>query len=359
MMHVDLQFSLRELVQAIIGFQSLLFFVVMVIGASRNRWSDLFLGGFFLLLGAQMIVLISEGIMECSSCFDGFLCVFGFGYGPVIYLFVQSLIYRDYRPQKKQLLHIAPVLLLSLGGFLGLNLCPRIGSLLYVSILIYLVLTIKSVVRYHKMVHATQSTDSSVNLKWIQWMMIFFVITLLFDLFQHFYNSIDLIGDITPVEISLLILVNGMFYLGIRQPLLFKGIGPSDVQFAEEHLNVNHSSSEDIPVKLEEVNQFLLDSKVYQKSDLSLSALAREQDISPRQLSQLINRYAGKSFMDYINTFRIDYAKQRLQNPLDPGETIQEVMYGSGFNSKSSFNTIFKAKTGQTPSQYKKTVSKK
>lgn len=358
-MHIDIQFSFRELVQAIIGFQSLLFFVAMVIGGSPNRWSNLFLGGFFSLLGAQMIVLIYEGVTECSSCIAGFLCVFGFGYGPFLYLFVQSLIYRDYRPQKNQLLHFAPVLLLSLGSLSGLNLCPRIGSLLYVSIVIYLVLTIKSVVRYYKMVHATQSTDSSVNLGWILWMMIFFVVTLLFDLFQHFYNSIDLIGDITPVEISLLILVNGMFYLGIRQPFLFKGIGQGDVRFAEEYRWINQPSSEHIPEKLEQVSQFLSDSKIYTKSDLSLAGLARELALSPRQLSQLINRYAGKSFMDYINTFRIDYAKQRLQNPLDPGETIQEVMYASGFNSKSSFNTIFKSKTGKTPSQYKKTVPKK
>ncbi len=359
MMHIDLQFSFRELVQAIIGFQSILFFVVMVIGASPNRWSNLFLGGFFLLLGAQMIVLISEGLMECSSCIDGFLCVFGFGYGPFLYLFVQSLIYRDYQPQKKQLLHFAPIILLSLGSFLDLELCQKIGSLLYISILIYLVLTIRSVVHYYKMVHATQSTDSSVHLGWIQWMMVFFVITLLFDLFQHFYHSIDLIGDVTPVEIALLVLVNGMFYLGIRQPFLFKGIGQSDVRFVEEYRRLNQPRSEDVPKKLDEVNQFLLDSKIYQKSDLSLAGLAREQGLTPRQLSQLINRYAGKSFMDYINTFRIDYAKQRLQNPLDTGETIQEVMYESGFNSKSSFNTIFKSKTGKTPSQFKKAVYKK
>ncbi|MCB0684696.1 MAG: AraC family transcriptional regulator, partial [Saprospiraceae bacterium] len=47
-------------------------------------------------------------------------------------------------------------------------------------------------------------------------------------------------------------------------------------------------------------------------------------------------------------------ARERLANPADPKETILEVMYEVGFNSKSSFNTLFKQQTGLTPSEYKK-----
>ena len=57
--------------------------------------------------------------------------------------------------------------------------------------------------------------------------------------------------------------------------------------------------------------------------------------------------------MDFINTYRIEKAKERLLHPKDEKETILEVMYEVGFNSKSSFNTVFKKKTGLTPSQYK------
>jgi len=34
--------------------------------------------------------------------------------------------------------------------------------------------------------------------------------------------------------------------------------------------------------------------------------------------------------------------------------TIQEIMYQSGFNSKSSFNKEFKKLNGTTPSEYRK-----
>ena len=43
--------------------------------------------------------------------------------------------------------------------------------------------------------------------------------------------------------------------------------------------------------------------------------------------------------MGLINSYRIELAKDYLKNPSDPKETIQEVMYNVGFNSKSSFNT--------------------
>lgn len=58
--------------------------------------------------------------------------------------------------------------------------------------------------------------------------------------------------------------------------------------------------------------------------------------------------------MGFINNFRIEKAKFLLSNPKEHEETVLEVMYDVGFNSKSSFFTIFKQKTGLTPSQFKK-----
>jgi len=60
----------------------------------------------------------------------------------------------------------------------------------------------------------------------------------------------------------------------------------------------------------------------------------------------------------FINDYRIELAKDRFKNPIDAKETILEIMYDVGFNSKSSFYTIFKQKTGHTPSEYKKIQAK-
>jgi AraC-like DNA-binding protein len=53
----------------------------------------------------------------------------------------------------------------------------------------------------------------------------------------------------------------------------------------------------------------------------------------------------------------VDEVKQRLENPRFKHLTILAIAYDSGFNSKSSFNTIFKEKTGLTPSDYMKEVN--
>ena len=84
-----------------------------------------------------------------------------------------------------------------------------------------------------------------------------------------------------------------------------------------------------------------------------LDTLAERMEMHPRKLSELINQGLGKNFMGLINSYRIELAKRRLQSPRDPGETVLEVMYEVGFNSKSSFNTLFKKTTGMTPTAYR------
>jgi AraC-like DNA-binding protein len=91
---------------------------------------------------------------------------------------------------------------------------------------------------------------------------------------------------------------------------------------------------------------------LYLNADLTLEDLAKAIAEHPRNLSLAINSILGKNFFDLVNSYRIEAAKARLKNRKDPGLTILEVMYEVGFNSKSSFNTQFRQKTGMTPSQY-------
>src|SRR6185503_2829883 len=65
-----------------------------------------------------------------------------------------------------------------------------------------------------------------------------------------------------------------------------------------------------------------------------------------------------QNFFDFINRFRIDEAKLMLTNPKDRKITVLEVLYQVGFNSKSSFNTLFKKYTGLTPTAFRKEQQK-
>ena len=67
----------------------------------------------------------------------------------------------------------------------------------------------------------------------------------------------------------------------------------------------------------------------------------------------------GKNFYTLVNDYRIEEVKRRLEDPRYRNLTILAIAYDSGFNAKSSFNTIFKEQTGMTPSEYQKQVTSK
>jgi AraC-like DNA-binding protein len=95
-------------------------------------------------------------------------------------------------------------------------------------------------------------------------------------------------------------------------------------------------------------------NSLHANPELNLKDLSKHLELSPRRLSYLINTFLNQNFMGFVNDYRIKKAKYLLSNPKEKGETVLEVMYVVGFNSKSSFFTIFKQKTGVTPSEFKK-----
>lgn len=92
----------------------------------------------------------------------------------------------------------------------------------------------------------------------------------------------------------------------------------------------------------------------YLESKLTLSELASQLNMSTHHLSQIINEQLGKNFFDFVNHYRVETIKQKLQNPTFAHYTLLGIALESGFNSKTSFNNVFKKMTGMTPSQYQK-----
>ena len=75
-------------------------------------------------------------------------------------------------------------------------------------------------------------------------------------------------------------------------------------------------------------------------------------DLSIHEISELLNHHMQTNFNQFINGFRIDKAKSILLD--SPDMTVLDIGFDVGFNSKSSFNSIFKKTTGLTPSQFRK-----
>ncbi|MCG6190021.1 helix-turn-helix domain-containing protein [Maribellus maritimus] len=96
------------------------------------------------------------------------------------------------------------------------------------------------------------------------------------------------------------------------------------------------------------------EEKVFIENELSLAELSKKINVQPYQLSELISRLYGESFFDFINRYRIEEIKSRLDDPASDSYSLLGIAMDCGFNSKSSFNTAFKKFTGQTPSEYRK-----
>ncbi|WP_448550937.1 helix-turn-helix domain-containing protein [Thalassotalea montiporae] len=101
------------------------------------------------------------------------------------------------------------------------------------------------------------------------------------------------------------------------------------------------------------IEQAMQQDQLYLDSSLSLQKLASHIHTSPNYISQTLNEALGANFFDYVNRYRIDAAKQALQQSND---TVVDIAMAVGFNAKSSFYTAFKKETQQTPSQYRKSV---
>ncbi|MDX1498326.1 MAG: helix-turn-helix domain-containing protein [Woeseiaceae bacterium] len=93
--------------------------------------------------------------------------------------------------------------------------------------------------------------------------------------------------------------------------------------------------------------------RLYLRQDLSLPVLAREMGCSVNHLSQVINAGFGMSFFDYLNSYRIAYAKELLSRPEDRDVPILRIAFSSGFNSNSAFYAAFRKRVGRTPAQYR------
>ena len=94
--------------------------------------------------------------------------------------------------------------------------------------------------------------------------------------------------------------------------------------------------------------------KVYQDPELNREGLADSMGISPRSLTTLINGHFGVTFYEFVNNYRVLETRDKLSDPANTSVTVQRIFEDAGFNSKSTFNTLFKKATGQTPSEYRR-----
>jgi PAS domain S-box-containing protein len=95
--------------------------------------------------------------------------------------------------------------------------------------------------------------------------------------------------------------------------------------------------------------QLLEREKIYLDPDLSLKQTADRLMTNTKYLSQVVNQFTAKNFQQFVNTYRIEAVKSKINDPQYSNLTLYGISLYCGFKNKSTFYKVFKEITGLTP----------
>ena len=113
-------------------------------------------------------------------------------------------------------------------------------------------------------------------------------------------------------------------------------------------------SDEELAADYAALGRLMKEEKLYKDPGLNLKTLAERMEVHPRQMSYLVNQFAGMNVQHFINTYRVDYARELLHREDMQQYTLESIGEMVGFNSRSTFFATFKKIAGMTPKDYQK-----
>lgn len=285
--------------------------------------------------------------------------LFALLYGPLLYHHVWALA-RDASFGPQTWLHGAPFLAVNLLWLEGALPLRVLAYGIFASIGAYLAAGFLELRHYRQVLQATGPANDAVTLDWLRsvlWILscVWILDVLSFAGHRVAPRAVEE-GLTLLLFVVLLGLVTWMVRRALAHPELFAGITSEDEVVAD--LDGSLAAAEQGLSVLEteqagRLERWMQQEAPYLRADLTLKGLAEDLDMAPRALSRLIHRHADCHFSDFVNGHRVQAAQRELLSGDDPSRTILDIAYAVGFNSKSSFNSAFKRKTGLTPSQFK------
>ncbi|MDP9959991.1 helix-turn-helix domain-containing protein [Chryseobacterium lathyri] len=231
-----------------------------------------------------------------------------------------------------------------------------IGLILFQA-LFYTGLSYYTIRKHKKRIQQFSANTEGINLNWLEYItVIIFIINIVYVVYNLSYDSTALNFFING---AFLLVIYFVGYYALKQ----KEIYPLEEKQREELISIDEDPrTEEVKKKLisdeellkikSQLEEIMDKQKPYLDSELNLIRLSELLSISTHHLSYVINTGFKKNFFQYVNEYRIEYAKKLLKDSQSK-LSILGIAYESGFNSKTSFNTTFKKLTDQTPSEYK------
>jgi AraC-like DNA-binding protein len=322
------------------------------------------------------------GAYSANPWFAGWGSCLPLLFGPLIYFYTQSVLNKDFALRAKNYNHFLPFIILFLATEIYFITQPVaiqekllsnmlqhhipgsvsiVSTLIFIQFLGYIIASFRSVSVYKKEANQHFSNNQQTDVSWLSSMIIFFLLIIVITILNGLFAQTSLASYYLLV-FNIIILATLVFVVSVLLKALQKQYFFSFSK--EDYYVIKPPSSPQIVLpdsakaEKEELAQAVLNymqnKKPYLVPELTLDQLASQLSLKPRILSQTINENLGQNFYDFVNRYRIQEASRLLTNPKDEKITILEVLYEVGFNSKSSFNTLFKKYTGLTPREFRK-----
>jgi AraC-like DNA-binding protein len=297
--------------------------------------------------------------------------------GPLLYFYIQSSLDSSFKLSRKQRIHFLPVIIdlipssVVIVYFIGVtngffnpdpkpwndfiddyNVYSDIPR--WISVTCYLVLS----ANYLKGLKNKEGTPS-VNLKRMQQLIRFFLV------FQIMWLAY-LIPYVIPSYTDVILEIFSWYPVYTLMAIMIYWLGIKGyISYLHSVVSVKKPGVVAVallaPGIIQEIvillQKSMKEDHIYLNPDLNLHALAQHTGIPQKTISAVLNQHMEKSFNEFVNEYRVEAFKQKLQQPEMNSFTIAGIASECGFNSKASFQRIFKGVTGTLPSDYRKSLS--
>jgi len=184
-------------------------------------------------------------------------------------------------------------------------------------------------------------------------------------------GGIDIIAGLVPFDPYILTFVFIAFFsfaysfYAIRQPEILdypvtasreeneNGIPAEAEKYAKSGLRKEQADE-----YLTRLLSFMDEEKPYLDGDMTIHHLSQKTGIPRHYITEVLNEKHGRNFFTFVNEYRVREVISRINDPRYQHYTILAIAFDAGFNSKSTFNSIFKTYTGKTPSEYRSEITR-
>lgn len=384
--HLDLLLNFA-LVAAMTLLVAMIVFLLRFRRQLPHRLLSLFFASVFFFL------LYYFGYLHRSRYIGGVAFLFGNGlgflWGPLFLHYIQSLAFPRKQVVRSLLLHLIPfginMLLISVPRALNMfwDLLPSVADWYlpnadYINIaencfvLMYFVFCLRLLRRLNAVYSNSYSETDGKDLVWCgQLIRVLFVIValdILFSVYELYFPPLEWNLGMIPAFLFVFITVffawKGMWQVQVLLPdyLLDVALQKTEQETIAEPQKESEAlqqpgalsvySEGEIRELIDRLYEVLEREKPFLNDSLMLAELAAMIPMTDKKLSELLNRHVRISFYDLINDYRVEAVKQRMAEPDAERFTLLALAFDSGFKSKTSFNRVFKQKTGMSPSQY-------